>query len=160
MDLALVSYWEKIKDTIHTFDNIITKFEVEGMTVLVGIISVSGIVYQFSSIAAGLIVLCALAMNIAMYVHCSFYYNLLVRALNVAIVVEKELFGEEKANVLGLTNVLAQYSTMRAALFFRQTRGRSMTLISHIVIGFTCIILALFYFGLLMLPTAQLDPIP
>lgn len=145
----MVSYWEKIKDTIHVFDNIITKFEVEGMTVLVGIISVSGIVYQFSSIAAGLIVLCAFAMNIAMCVHCSFYYGLLLRALDVAIVVEKELFGEEKANILGLTNVLADYSTMRASVFFGQTRGRSVTLISYVVIGFTCVILALFYFGLL-----------
>jgi len=153
MDPSMVTYWEKIKDTIHTFDNIITKFEVQGMTVLVGIISVSGIVYEFSNIAAGMIVLCALAMNIAMLVHCSFYYNLLAKALEVAIVVENELFGEERARILGLTTVLATYSTTRVARFFGQTRGRFVTILSHIVIGFTCVILALFYFGLFVLQT-------
>jgi len=151
MDSSMVRYWEKVKDTIHTFDNVIAKFEVEGMAVLIGIISVSGIVYEFSPITAGMIVSCAFAMNLTMLWHCNFYYNLLIRALDVAIVVEKELFSEEKAKTLGLTHALAAYSRKPVGIF-GEARGRSVTVISHIIIGFVCVMLALFYFGVLQTP--------
>ena len=100
----LLTYWRKVKETIHVFDDIIVRYVVQWSAVLLGMIGASVVVLPTSNLVAGAISLGALVVSFPIAINLYFYYELLEEALRIGIDVEKLIFkDEELASELGLT---------------------------------------------------------
>lgn len=114
----LIEYWKKVKETIHLFDDIIVKYEIQWSAILLAIAGASAAVYSStntivdSSLLAGIVALTAFLISIPILIKCWFYYELLEEALRVAKNVENAIFNAN-ADKIGLTHKLTQISTKR-----------------------------------------------
>jgi hypothetical protein len=106
----LITYWKKVKETIHLFDKIIVQYVVQWSAVLLAMIGASVLAFSASNLAAGVISITAILVSFPIAVKCFFYYELLEEALRLGLEIEKLIFkGEE--NKFGLTHRLCKIST-------------------------------------------------
>jgi len=110
----LLTYWRKVKETIHVFDDIIVRYVVQWSAVLLGMIGASVVVLPSSNLVAGAISLGALAISFPIAINLHFYYELLEEALCLGMDIEKLMFKDDKlASELGLTCRLCDISTRK-----------------------------------------------
>jgi len=142
----LLTYWRKVKETIHMFDDIIVRYTVQWTNILLVMIGASAIAYSFSNLIAGTLASAAFIAAILGLWKVYFYYELLEEALNVGIDVEKLIFKGEEHN-FGLTHRLTSISKrpIFGLIFF----GWSIFL-PFIVLAALSSILALFYFKIII----------
>lgn len=108
----LLTYWKKVKETIHVFDEIIVRYVVQWSAVLLGMIGASVVVLPASSLIAGTISCGAIIVSIPIAINCYFYYELIEETLRLGMDIEKLIFKDDKlASELGLTCRLCAIST-------------------------------------------------
>lgn len=142
----LLTYWRKVKETIHLFDDIIVRHTAQWSNILLVMIGASAVAYSFSNFVAGTLASAAAIAAILGLWKCYFYYELLEEALRVGIDVEKLIFkGEE--NEFGLTHRLTNISTRTffGLIFF----GWSVFL-PFVVLAALSSTLALIYFKIII----------
>lgn len=144
----LLSYWKKVKETIHLFDKIIVQYVIQWSAVLLGMIGASVIIFPQSSLLAGMISLTAILVSLPIAMKCFFYYELLEEALCLGLEIEKLIFkGEE--NKFGLTHRLCNISTRKylEITFFGWT-----IFLPFVILAALSLTLAFFYFNLITTP--------
>jgi len=144
----LLTYWKKVKETIHLFDNIIVLHTAQWSSLVMAMIGASAITFASSNLVAGILALAALTAALLGLWKVRFYYELLEEALKVGEDVEKLIFkSEEVRNKFGLTHRLTKTSTKPffGIIFF----GWSIFL-PFIVLAALSSILALFYFQVIL----------
>ena len=148
----LLTYWRKVKETIHLFDEIIVRHTAQWSNILLVMIGASAVAYSFSDLVAALLASGATIASILGLWKCYFYFELLEEALRVGVDIEKLIFkGEERE--FGLTHRLKSISTRQflGLIFF----GWSIFL-PFIVLAVLSSALAAIYFKVII----TLDVIP
>ena len=152
----LLTYWKKVKDTIHLFDKIIVQYVVQWSAVLLGIIGASvlvasqpNLVPSQSNVIAGLISLTAILVSIPIAIKCFFYYELLEEALCLGKEIEKMIFKGDESKY-GLTHRLCSISTRTylGITFFGWT-----IFLPFLILAALSLTLASFYFGVITTST-------
>lgn len=145
----LLTYWKKVKETIHLFDNIIVRYVVQWSNILLIMIGASVLAYPTSNLIAGTFSLAAAIVSVPIAIKCKFYYELLEEALHLGIDVEKLIFEGDESQKLGLTYRLSKISTRPIAgtTFFAWS-----IFLPFVVIFILSLTLAAFYFTLITAP--------
>ena len=145
----LLTYWKKVKETIHLFDNIIVRYVVQWSNILLIMIGASALAYPTSNLIAGTFSLAAAIVSVPIAIKCKFYYELLEEALSLGIDVEKLIFKGDESQKLGLTYRLTSISTRTIAgsTFFAWS-----IYLPFVVIFILSLTLAAFYFTLITTP--------
>lgn len=145
----LLTYWKKVKETIHVFDKIVVQYVVQWSAVMLGMIGAGALIYPTSSLIAGTISLTAIVVSIPIGVKCYFYYQLLEESLLVAIEMEKLIFKDE-ANRFGITHRLRVTSTRK---YLDMTFFGWTIFLPFVILAASSSTLSLFYFHIIQTPS-------
>lgn len=144
----LVTYWKKVKETIHVFDKIIVQYVVQWSAVLLGIIAASVVVFPTSNLIAGIISLTAIGVSLPIGLKCFFYCKMLEEALSVGLELEKLIFKGDEGR-FGLSHRLCKISTKK---YFGITFFKWTIFLPFVILAILSSILALFYFNVITMP--------
>jgi len=140
-----IEYWKVIRNTIQKFDDILTKISFQGLTILIGILSVAGyLITQRLLVPAGLVSLGIFLVAITLSLHTWLYFRLLEKAVATAVELERDLFPNNP--------------NLRLSETLKQVPGKKsfpVLLIIHIVVAIIACILAII--SLFVLPSYSIN---
>lgn len=141
-EISKVSYWARVKETIAYLDRIHIRFELEGPPFVIALLGLSALVREASIWGAAATSFAASVLSLCLYSSYLVYHGLIDQAIQVALILEKSIFGEE-AELLGLTHSLRKYTKEKSIC--GKTRSIITSTFLFILLSSIGLILGIYY---------------